>query len=386
MSYTQPIIHQAFDLALTALRNQYRKRGIEAGEHHFSDLWARDSLYASFGSLAVGDITIVKTNLSTLLTYQRKDGAIPLRVGQKHFLLKYIGITGKTQARFIDDKNTSLVMDSNPLLLIVLGKYLRQTKDMGFYKRYKNRIEKTVQFMRSQVSEDCPFIYEGPYAGWADSLKKRGFVSYTNVLYFAALTHYKEILEITQQSDKLPELTETIRSLKLALNEHFWTGHYYRDWIHEKETMDVFSTDANVFAILFGLTTQAQSKKILNHMKAHGLNHKFTTATHSPDYPSRSIYPPFFLLNMADYHNGLDWLWVGCMDAVAKAKSGDKAAALVLLQRQAAKIIEYEGVYEVYDKGVPVNRFFYKSEVGFAWSSGLFVWACCELGLVKPPN
>ena len=113
-------IHDAYNIALAYLRARYTDRGIVAGSTHFSDIWVRDSIYASFGALSVGDYDIVKNNLKTLLDYKSDTSQIPLRVGEKHFMKKFLfGISSKTpQARFIDDKNVSVVVDSNSLFII----------------------------------------------------------------------------------------------------------------------------------------------------------------------------------------------------------------------------------------------------------------------------
>ena len=67
---------------------------------------------------------------------------------------------------------------------------------------------------------------------------------------------------------------------------------------------------------------------------------------------------------------------ISCIASVALSKSNKKEAAIELMEKIAKKIVTHNTVYEVYTKkGVPVNRLFYKSEEGFAWSAGLFIWA-----------
>ncbi|NBV42415.1 hypothetical protein EBR96_06580, partial [bacterium] len=109
-----------------------------------------------------------------------------------------------------------------------------------------------------------------------------------------------------------------------------------------------------------------------------------STGTRHPKYRAKHIYWPFFLINMSDYHNGLDWLWVGCVDAIAKWRCGLEPEGVDHITKIAHKIIEHNGVFEVYENGKPVRRLFYRSEEWFAWSSGLYVWACHELGITQP--
>ena len=112
------------------------------------------------------------------------------------------------------------------------------------------------------------------------------------------------------------------------------------------------------------------------------MNDSFCVSTNHQKHAMRDIYPPFVGIRLQDYHNGLKWLWVGCLDAVAKSRNGQQDRAVEALTRIAAKIVEYDGVFEVYEKdGPPLQRFFYRSEKLFAWSSGLFVWACHQVGV-----
>src|SRR5512135_3468457 len=50
--------------------------GIIAGTHHFVDLWARDSLFASFGAPAAD----AERTIETFLRFGRPDGMIPYRI------------------------------------------------------------------------------------------------------------------------------------------------------------------------------------------------------------------------------------------------------------------------------------------------------------------
>ena len=53
-------IQKSIEIAKLTLRSNYTDAGIVAGKDHFSDVWARDSLFASFGSIALGDTEVVK--------------------------------------------------------------------------------------------------------------------------------------------------------------------------------------------------------------------------------------------------------------------------------------------------------------------------------------
>ncbi|NDD67722.1 hypothetical protein EBZ35_08780, partial [bacterium] len=168
---------------------------------------------------------------------------------------------------------------------------------------------------------------------------------------------------------------------KNRLHEVFWNGQYGVDWVDGQHVQSTFSTEANLLAILYHVVSREESQSILDVMAARGMTGHAVVPTVSPAYGSNQVYPPFRLIGLSDYHNGLSWIWVGCLEVVARWEMGDHSGATAALDRLAALIEGHQGVYEVYDKGQPVRRLFYRSEEWFAWSSGLFVWACQKTGL-----
>ena len=85
-------------------------------------------------------------------------------------------------------------------------------------------------------------------------------------------------------------------------------------------------------------------------------------------------------IGLKDYHNGLIWFWISCIASIAFFKNGYEKEGLDLLNKIAIKVNKDKTIYEVYTKkGKPMKNLFYRSEEGFAWSAGLFVWAYQEL-------
>lgn len=375
MDHHLETIHTAYTISLINLRNSYRKDGICAGRTHFSDIWIRDSFFASLGALSVQDYGIVKRNLQTVMRYMNEDGQVPLRIGQKYFLLKYLGIQRKKQARYMEDKGISVPVDGNSLLMIVFAQYLTHTKDTQFAKNYFTKLKHVIDWNFNQDIDHDLLIEEGGYAGWADSLNKKGKVLYTNTLHYQAVVSFVQICKHLKEHTYAKEYQLLANQINDKINELFWENTYYVDQVSLKKRY-IFSTDGNLFAILFGIASLEKIKLILQTVQEFQLESDFSIATNYPKYSSKETYAPFSFIRMSDYHNGLIWVWLGCVNAVAKYTAGYPDEARHILHQIALKIVEYKGVYEVYNHGKPVNRFFYKSEHGFAWSSGLFVWAC----------
>ena len=81
-------IQKAYDISKKCLRACYSDLGIYAGKTHFEDYWARDGLYASLGSTAIGDCSQAKKELLLLLSFQKQDGQLPLRIGSNFIITK----------------------------------------------------------------------------------------------------------------------------------------------------------------------------------------------------------------------------------------------------------------------------------------------------------
>jgi len=390
--HQEDIISKARDIAISDLRACYSEQGIFAGTHQFSDYWARDGLFACLGALAIGDTEIVKKELELMLTFQAHDGQIPLRVGQYFIGLKMLGLSNpkELKPRYDQDKYGSKPTDQNSLFIIAFQEYLERTRDLKFLKDNYSQLKRAIGWSLSQDRDGDDLIEEGNYAGWTDSLRKMGKVFYTNVLHCHALRIMAELSKQAGYQDDSKHYLALHAKLKSSLNTRFWNGRYYSDWIDAGKTgtsgkrHDYFSTDGNLLAILFGIASPEQGGEIENCVARFAISDNVPSLTNHPRYPFRMQSLIDTLFGIGDYHNGLSWLWLGSLDALAKHRLGLKAEAKTELEKIASLIVLHKGVYEVYtEDGKPVNRLLYHSEHPFAWSAGLFLYA---LNLMYPPK
>jgi len=378
-------LKKAYDIATECLRKCYDKHGIFAGRKHFTDYWARDSFYASLGSLVLDDIDIVRKNLEMFLKHQKENGQIPLRIGETSeikLVLKMFGFKfrNKLKAKYIEDKKTSVPTDQNSLLLITAKEYVANTKDVFFLKKYYTQFSRAFEWNLSRDEDNDLLIEEGHYATWADAIKKSGKVLYTNVLNYEAANCMAGFAKRLNKKADERYFGFISKKIKEEINTLFWNGSYYVDWV-DKTPFNYFSTDGNMFAILFGIADKAKAKKISRSAENYKIHRPVPSKTNCPSYPIRYVSPVLRLAGIGDYHNNsVAWLWIGCISAAAYQKAGLKKQANKVMESMADKINEYGTVYEVYEKnGKPLNRLIYKSEVPFAWSSGLFIWATSRI-------
>lgn len=357
-------IKNAQSIAHHALRACVTNDGIVAGTHHFVDLWARDSLFATFGS----DALSAKTTIETFLRFQRDDGFIPYRVMRsKTSIAKYFGkptFLAKPKAEFRSRQSGGLVPDGGLMTVIAACEYARRSGNKRFFQNHRAELNRALQWYEKRSPDNL--LSEWFQCEWADGVLKSGSTLYTNVLYWKALG---DMENYTRQ-----------RFIGDVIRKHLWNGTYFADWFDYKR-QDYFSTHANMLAIIFGLACKNESQSILDFAKRYCLG-DWTLETNYPKYPFWRIPPMQYVSGLADYHNrGCLWLQPGITYAVALDTCGYHRDAQVIFSKIAQQINRHNRVYEVYEKdGTPVNRSLYRSEGPFAWSAGLFLWASHILG------
>ncbi|HLD25117.1 MAG TPA: hypothetical protein VJB96_04345 [Patescibacteria group bacterium] len=313
-------------LAKRALTACSTRDGFIAGTHHFVDLWARDSLFAAWA-------TSDPVTVNTFFRFQRSDGAIPYRIFRRH---------GHVWPNFHSVQSGGFVPDGGLMAVIAATR---------FGKRFQHDIDKALIYYKHRFEDQL--ISEWFQCEWADAVLKVGKTLYTNVLYWKA----------TGDS-----------TIKKKINETFWNGEFFADWVDYKR-QDYFASHPNMLAIVWGLATQKQAESILRFARKHCWN-GWALRSNVPHYPWWRIPIQNHLVGLSDYCNGLYWLQPGILYAVSLKKTGSHREANAALRSIGEKIIEFNGVFEVYEKsGHPVRRLLYRSEEPFAWSAGLFLWA-----------
>ena len=356
-------IKNAYRISAESLRQCYSDFGILAGRKHFDDYWARDCFFGCLGALRLKDYEIVKKSFELFLKHQKNDGQLPTRIGQYNQYLKFLGIKIKAQLvpRYCDDKNNTVTTDQNSLFIISLYEYLKNTKDYSFLKSNYKKIKTAMDWNFTQDSDGDLLIEEKPYANWMDSIKKRGRVLYTNICHWRAVELYAKMAD-KKDSGKYDSISIKIKD---RINELFWNGDYFVDWIYKNEKQVYFSSDGNLLAAYFEFATEMQRQKILDTLNKLQKD-SVLVRTSYPDYPEKFVSLRLKIVGMGDYHNGLYWLWLSSLLCCAE-KSERKES---ILKQLSSIITKYGTVAEVYNgKFQPLKRTFYQSEMPFAINS-----------------
>jgi glycogen debranching enzyme len=366
------------NIAKENLRELYRDDGIFAGPNQFSDYWARDALFATLGSNAIGDYDISKKQLELFIKYQKDDGQIPMRVGDYDITLKLLGIdvNQAQRPRYDQDKLFTNPRDQNCLFVIAAEDYIVKSGDTQFAVENFHNFEDAISWLANKDEDNNFLVNEGDYAGWTDSVKKNGEVLYTNVCYYRSLKAMSNISHIVDNKPEEQLYDLWAKLVHKKINDEFWLDEgYYADWIYKGTKYTYFSTDGNTLAILWDVADEQQARSILSYSESNKLSDGFGVKTTYPEYKTSLISSVNIFAGISDYHTEMRWLWVSCLYTKALNEHGFENEANLELAEIKLNINQLGEIYEVYDSnGEPIDRLFYKSEHPFAWSSGVCTW------------
>ena len=363
-------------IAKRALRLCITHDGFIAGTHHFVDLWARDSLFATLGANVAGMQDVSRTTIESFLRYQRRDGLIPyLILRSRQGLAKYFGrhtYYKMPVAHFRSHMSFGVVPDGGVMTIIAAYAYAEAAGDDTFLKKHYKKLVAAFSWYETRFKGGL--VKEWFQCEWADALLKSGRTLYTNVLYFRAARDLSWIAKRLGKSRDAARFAARAEMIRTMISRELWTGTFFADWKDWKR-QDYFATYPNMLAIIFGLASKRQASSILALAKKRAWN-GWTLVNSVPEYPLWRVPIFYILIGMRDYHNGLIWLQPGILYAIALHVRGYTKEARTVLTGIAKKITESDGAHEVYERnGKPVVRPLYRSEHPFAWSAGLFVWA-----------
>ncbi len=252
-----------------------------AGKEGYNAVWARDSMLSLFGaSLEKEFQTVFRQSIITLAKHQSRYGQIPNAVD------KYS--KRKSHVDFASIDST---------LFYILGHYLykQRYKDSSLLKRYKDSIDNAFYWLNCQAVGEKGMITQLPTTDWQDAFPhKYGYAISTQALYYKALISAKK----RKHAGLIDKMANKEDETKLW-EKDFYLPYRWKNHGKYKEQGDWFDTLGNLFAIIFGLSNEQQSKKILRHIEKNKI--------HMP-YPIKAIYPPIKenSKNWRDYFNDCD--------------------------------------------------------------------------------
>lgn len=378
-------IKQAEEIALRDLRDCYHEQGILASKVNFSDYWARDTFWACIGLLeAQIDLEKVKNCLELFLNYQHPGGKIPRKICLDYNSLKYVGL--KIKRRKPRPIYTSAIkmftsVDDNLLFVIAFCLYIQKTNDYEFGKKYLEKVAKALNFYQDKNLIIDSLIFETGLGNWMDTIFKRGFVLYSNTLWYKAVKEFENITGIYSLKDTAAKAPATSEDILKNIQSKFWAqekGYFADNVSFHGQQVPYFDLAGNVQAILFDVASKEQSQRILSFVQYIETKQKSGSLLHAinyPLYPWWKISPATYFFGIQAYQNGINWSWIEALLTAAMAKAGHIEKATLTLENFSKIIVKNGHVHENYHlDGTPFDHLLWKSAVPFAWGSGLFLY------------
>lgn len=260
------ITKEALEKAVNVLEKCSTQHGFNAAFPGYNAIWARDSMITALGASLIKDKfkNAFRLSLITLANNQSEKGQIPNAVD------KYSSRKPHVDYQSIDST-----------LWFVIGEYAykERFKDSSLFQQHKNNINKAITWLSYQDKGEDGMLEQLPTTDWQDAFPHRyGHTINTQALYY-------KVLSLTGNKKE-------IKRLKYALNKReihkLWNGVFFLPWRwknHRKyqEKGEWFDSLGNILAIVFGLSDNEQSKKILSYVEKEKI---------ALPYAMKAIYPP----------------------------------------------------------------------------------------------
>lgn len=365
------------------LKNGKHKEVLHAGYRNFRESWARDFGFAAYGLLALEQFDVVRQTLEAFFWYQTQDGQLPVKLHSMDFVTRYFhsflgreqSTEGTLRPKYISAHGAPS-LDGQALLMIAAITYARKTKNVEFLKAYWSALVSALSWLEEHKrNTDDDLLYQDSFADWADSVARRGYVHYTNVVYWKALSEMAfaaHDLDMKAHADFYQQKAAAVAD---AIRARFWRDDL--GYFVTSRRLEQLSSDGNLLSIGWGLANAEETPSILRAMDEAGMSQPVPTRVTSTPYPGELIAIENVLAGVGNYHTDAAWLWLGAWHVIAWAQCGDLTRAQEILSQMTNVIVRNKQIHEVYGtNGEPLASIWYKPEAPLTWSAGMFIYAC----------
>lgn len=401
------VLRLGYQKAIEALRKNITHKGFSAcsltdNDIHGTDVnyrsvWARDGAMTTIHTLYLDEPDIrecQRRTLRTLLDHQSKTGAIPANVRIDTDKAEYSGVGGIA------------AIDSALWLIIACYRHAQVTGDWSIIEEYKDRLQKTMDWLGSHDSNNCGLLEIPEASDWADLFGYNFHVLYDEVLWHRCLICYSLILDHFRNDGEMMMYRSWGQQVRNLILTQFWptTAHELggdrRSFTQTQYSLgdsrylvaqtspfsfswrcDVYG---NVLAYLTNLIDRQRAMMTFRFMWGVGVNEPGPVKNLYPAVeagaPEWRKYYTVNLLNLAGhYHNGGIWPFIGGMWVryIHKLGMSDFARREFLrLAHLCAQGMTHEWEFNEWhhaETGRPMGKVFQ------AWSAASFIRAAHDL-------
>jgi hypothetical protein len=366
-----------FDIAKTSLeKNIYKINNYEmlaAGAHQFKSFWTRDFAFSTKGLLLINRSQVVKDHLDYLISHRRNDNLIPLYVDSISPIIrvlyetanlafknkKSLPITKNIKPHFLVNSKYQPI-DSNLMVLVSAYQYFKFTNDLTWFQNHENDFKNIFHYYDNKIIDGL--IFQEPHADWQDSVSRKGYTFFTNLIYYQIAKDYnflnKNELEILKN-----KILDTFYDKSSGL------------FFSERGKIQI-SLDGILWAIENDLLID--SKILYSNLIKHELFTKYNIPgfTTFPSYPKNEIYLQVKIIGLSDYHNNFFWSWLMNKSAIAALKMNDMVTFDKIYNEISRIVLRDQTVSEIYfndNEHLQVKKELYHSENPFSWGASTLI-------------
>lgn len=260
--------------------------------------------------------------------------------------------------------------DGTLWLIIALADYARHGGDRTTLHALSSQVVQAVRYLASRDVDHDHLLEQGPNEDWADTLLRRGKVSYTQALWYRCLRSAEYIFAETGQDDCRSWCARERPLVRAAINRALITRHgFYANFADGDYTSLHRSLDTALL-VAFGVPPKEQARPLLSRLD--GLEGPFGPAVVEPGVAvadmGPSKYPP------GQYQNEGIWPWIASYHALAWACLGNRKRAREIILKVLPPALDT--VHEWID-----NLSGEHHHPNFATGAGALAWAITEGGL-----
>lgn len=295
----------------------------------YAEIWARDTMFGCATFIARDNPARAIGTLEHLLSFQKPDGTLPIRIEYKRHWANYAPILGRVksfvsrQRPFPVYESAKLSLSSRdtvPSIIIGAGELFRSsTEGRAFIAQKFEQLQKAL--IREEMFADPAdgLIAGGNMQDWADSIRREGKLADTNILYFRSL---REMSFMAGQLDKNTEAEEYGQKavvLKERILANFWDEEdgFIKAGIGDNR----LDTAANIFACLYLVDAQ-KAARVQDALKTRAMSPIGLLKNFDPPYPhsllKSQIAFRYRIYGVPDYHNECVWPWLTTENILAK--------------------------------------------------------------------
>lgn len=350
------------------------KKGLWASPYRYKDqCWTRDFVYGGEEYLiGAGQVDLAKRHIENLAARQLPDGRIPIMFldNQPRWLLGKIGISIKNRRmsfllrRYFSRDGIGWLSpwtrDSELLFALGVATYSKLTGDSDLLARYERQVDDAINYVKRSLMNRDGLVRGVDWRDTRPDLDDAYLLTNNCWLYRAFV-----FLEREEEAQALAE----------KIDERFWNGSHYRDYVGSSEPRtgpDEFDTLGNALTILTGIATAERAESILHEAErlTSGFGYRLNIVTLPPKDKREADLMAW--VNQV----GVIWPFIHGYMTLAALEVGQRDLA----ERGLAQWSRLPGFYEWYDPETGEGH----GSPDQMWSAALYIRVVAALYGAKP--